>query len=266
MPATISEAADDGEVVNDKVDLEAEPESTSKIQNRNIAASVIDETWLDQRKAVIHTLDISARHSFHAQATIQNFRQGIYTPNIDYHVGTIPAYLSSRLSQSPDPFLEHTILDLPSPHDYLEIVAQALKPNGSLIVFCPSITQINICVQKIKDQKLPFLLENILELGAGIGIGGREWDVRPVKPRALIKAEAKAKASRGGPEQIEELEAELSEVESTDADIVEDATVPLNVPERSETDSGWEMVCRPKVGGRVSGGGFLGLWRRMEQY
>ena len=26
----------------------------------------------------------------------------------------------------------------------------------------------------------------------------------------------------------------------------------------------WAMVCRPKVGEMVVGGGFLGLWRRME--
>lgn len=268
-PAIISESADDGEVAdpNDKVDLEAESESTSQVQNRNVAASVIGKTWMDQRKAVIHTLDISVRHSLHAQATIQNFRQGIYTPNIDYHVGTISAYLSSRLSQSPDSFLDHTILDLPSPHEHLEIVGQALKPNGFLIVFCPSITQINICVQKIKNQKLPFLLETVLELGAGIGVGGREWDVRPVKPRALIEAQAQArKASRGVAELIEGSVAESTEVGSSEADSVYGAVSPLKISESPEIDSGWEMVCRPKVGGRVSGGGFVGLFRRMEQY
>ena len=29
-------------------------------------------------------------------------------------------------------------------------------------------------------------------------------------------------------------------------------------------DNGWEMVCRPKVGIRISGGGFVGVWRRMS--
>ncbi|KAI9737699.1 MAG: hypothetical protein M1818_005703 [Claussenomyces sp. TS43310] len=208
--------------------------------------------YLSTRRAVINTLDISASNTSHARHVVRSFRHGIYYHNIDFHVGTIPDYISSRLEISPVPFLDHAILDLPSPHSYLDVVGQALKPNGSVVVFCPSITQINSCVLRVKEKKLPLLLETVLEVGAGVGVGGREWDVRPVKPRALVKAEAVARRNM--------VDGGESDPES---DINEETS---SAAEGKEASSGWEMVCRPKVGGRVSGGGFLGLFRSMVQY
>jgi tRNA (adenine57-N1/adenine58-N1)-methyltransferase len=204
------------------------------------------EAWKSSRRAVIHSLDISEQNSKHAQGTVKNFRRGVYYGNVDFHVGIISEYLSTRLAESPEPFLDHTILDLPAAHSHLEIVGRALKPNGSVVVFCPSITQINTCVQLVKQKHLPLLLETVLEIGAGVGVGGKEWDVRAVKPRALLKAEAETRDSP---------------VEGESA-----KTSPSDEFEVKTEDSGWEMVCRPKVGGRISGGGFLGLFRRMEQY
>jgi len=231
------------------------------------------KAYLPTRRAVVQTLDISLQHSSHAQLTIRNFRHGLYLHNINFHTGTIAEYLSSRSSSQatpePTPFLAHTILDLPAPHTYLDIVSQALKPNGVLVVFCPSITQIGKCITLISEKRLPFVLETVLELGAGIGVGGREWDVRAVKPRALLKAEAEAKlrtkreAKAGaqdgaGSEMVNgKRDDDVLEVEeSSHGDAVKEAT--------DNVDEGWEMICRPKVGGRVTGGGFLALWRRMS--
>lgn len=209
------------------------------------------EAYLRKRRAVIHTLDISAVHSRHAQSVVRAFRNGLYYHNVDFHVGTISEYLSSRLASTLEPFLEHTILDLPNPHSHFNNVAKALKPNGSLIVFAPSITQITTCVKLVRETRLPFVLESVLELGAGVGVGGREWDVRAVKPRALLKAEAEARR--------------LSE-ENEEAQMSSSADTGRSNSQNGEENAGWEMVCRPKVGGRVSGGGFLGLWRRMEDF
>ncbi|KAH8815930.1 S-adenosyl-L-methionine-dependent methyltransferase [Xylogone sp. PMI_703] len=208
------------------------------------------DAWRARRRAVVHTLDISKKHSKHAEGVVRNFRNGMYFPNVDFHVGNIRDYLTARLSQSKEPFLSHAILDLPGTHDYLSIIGEALLPNGSLITFCPSVTQIYNCTVVVKAQKLPFVLETVLELGGGIGVGGREWDVRAVKPRSLLKAEAQAR------EQIddEEYTPEDSNIE------------PLNSETSLKPESGYEMICRPKVGIRVRGGGFLGLWRRMESY
>lgn len=212
--------------------------------------AVAYNAWRANRRAVIHTLDSSARHSKHAEVVVENFRNGVYYPHVDFHVGSIEEYLSSRLTESNnEPFLGRAILDLPSTHLYMDIVGQALKSNGTLITFSPSITQVNVCVMHTKDKKLPFFLENVLELGAGIGAGGREWDVRPVKPRAILKAEAEAK-----------LPTEEGEVSG---DTLEEIPVP-GAP--VAPDSGWEMVCRPKVGVRTAGGGFVGVWRRTVNY
>lgn len=109
-------------------------------------------------------------------------------------------------------------------------MAKALKPGGSLLVFCPSVTQIIECIKDIKKRKLPLFMEKTVEVGSAIGVGGREWDVRPIKPRALQKSEI--------------LEAGL---ETAD-------------------DEGWEMICRPKVGVRIAGGGFVGQFQRIVNF
>jgi tRNA (adenine57-N1/adenine58-N1)-methyltransferase len=220
--------------------------------------------WRADRRAVIHTLDCSGRHSAHAEMVVKNFHRGVYYPHIDFHVGNIDEYLSSRLVETGDaPFLEHTILDLPGIHDYFEIVGKALKPNGSLITFCPSITQINAGVTFARQNNLPLFLERVVEVGAAIGVGGREWDVRPVKPRALLKAQAEEVKQFGNLEDTGEGSKDAAEgpkVTATEASANEEASV-IRTPATS--DSGWEMICRPKVGLRISGGGFVGVWRRM---
>ena len=199
-------------------------------------------TWRNNRNAIIHTLDISGEYQAHAQKVVKNFRSGMYFPHVDFHVSTINDYLTSRLKETNGaPFLDHAILDLPSTHSYLEIISKALKPDGTLITFCPSITQINQCVLLAKEEGMPLFLERVLEVGAGVGVGGREWDVRPVKPRAVLKAQEAAKAA---------------EEEATSA--MDNTTESLPAK-----DEGWELVCRPKVGIRVAGGGFLGLWKKI---
>ncbi|KAK0101385.1 hypothetical protein ONS95_006560 [Cadophora gregata] len=213
-----------------------EPGEDNAVQiDRNLA---VDKAWREARRAVIHTLDINATHSKHAAQVVKNFRNGLYFLNVDFHTGTIEDYLSGRLAESEDPFLDHAILDLPATHKYFEVVSKAMKANGTLIGFCPSITQINACVLLTKQKNLPFFLEKVIEIGGAVG--GREWDVRLVTPRAAKN--------------------ELGEKQNPVVDDAEGLKV-------SETpNDGGEMVCRPKVGGRVSGGGFVGLWRRITPF
>ncbi|RKF64225.1 tRNA -methyltransferase TrmI [Erysiphe neolycopersici] len=208
------------------------------------------EAWRAQRRAIIHTLDNQEKHSSHAAANIKGFRNGIYFPHIDFHHGSIEDFLTAKLAVTHNvPFLEHAILDLPSPHDYMEIVSSAVKDNGQLLVFVPSITQIIKASMLARDEKLPLALENVLELGGMIGTGGREWDVRPVRPRILKRAE-------------------LAEEESpkVNSDLLKQAgkTGELNVGDSSMNWKGWEMVCRPKVGVRITNGGFIGIWRKLS--
>lgn len=225
--------------------------------------------WISRRRAVIHTLDISESHSRHAQKTIQNFRGGMYLHNIQFHNGTIKDYLEPRI-KSEEPFIDHAILDLPNTHSYMDIVSQAIKINGTMITFCPSITQINACLELVKEQDLPLFLETVLEIGGSVGVGGKEWDVRRVKVK-----------SRKGPSQVEDVKLQHEDVSTTtgsESDFAHgsasEVDLPTDLPSAVITDIGaaaaadgegdgkWEMVCRPKVGVRVVGGGFVGLWRK----
>jgi tRNA (adenine57-N1/adenine58-N1)-methyltransferase len=201
------------------------------------------------RRAVIQTLDSCQQHSRHAEKVVQNFRHGMYYGDIDFHVGSINNYLVERLQvSSNEPFLDHAILDLPSTEDYFDIIGCAMKPGGTLLTFCPSITQITEGVLKVRGADLPFWLERVVEVGGGVGVGGREWDVRPVKPRAALKAE----------------QGILDETK-TSPPALEDTSRREQHSIAGGMDSGWSMVCRPKVGRQVVGGGFVAVWRRMVE-
>ncbi|PVH84736.1 hypothetical protein DL98DRAFT_558164 [Cadophora sp. DSE1049] len=217
------------------------PIEPTEVNNTQLEQNLaIDKTWREARRAVIHTLDINAAHSQHAAQVVKNFRKGLYFPNVDFHTGTIEEYISRRMAEPEDPFLDHAILDLPSTHEYFEIVSKAMKTNGTLIGFCPSITQINSCVLLTKQKNLPLFLEKVIEIGGAVG--GREWDVRLVTPRALKNESGEKKPAVDAVGEVED----------------------RKVSETSNNRG--EMVCRPKVGGRVSGGGFVGLWRRITPF
>ena len=211
------------------------------------------ELWKETRRAIVHTLDISSKHSKHAQKIVQGFRRGIYARNVDFHVGDVSAWIASQrvLRKSKDPFLTHVFLDLPSANSHIANIASAMHVNGLLAVFNPSITQIVECVDAIREHKMPYLIDQIIELGASTI---REWDVRAVKPRASLQ--------EGEREPIpafvdENIIASREEQQGRDQGLVEDL--------ERQGEEKWAMICRPKAGQRVLGGGFLGLWRRMEQ-
>ncbi|KAA8568301.1 hypothetical protein EYC84_007337 [Monilinia fructicola] len=265
-----------------------------KLSNKNQKRMELYDEWRSQRRAVIHTLDSDERHSRHAQRTIRNYRHGAYFPHIDFHVGSIHDYLSKRLEETNDVFLDHAILDIPGVQNEMEIVGKCIKPDGRLITWCPSITQHIKCLETVKGKKLPFVLDRVLELGSQLSTGGREWEVRSVKPRALIKAEKKkmqeklaqyeidetaaavdaffakiSKKAKGGSSAEVKNESELSKEDvKTSASESESESVPIQTGTGEEGDSidtsGWEMICRPKVGDRIAGGGFVGVWKKMD--
>lgn len=41
----------------------------------------------DERRAIIHSVDVSSKHSKAAKEMIQGFRQGMYLGDIEFHVG-----------------------------------------------------------------------------------------------------------------------------------------------------------------------------------
>lgn len=292
---------------------EIPPDILSIDPNEDSVKEKYDE-WRAQRRAIIHTLDINGERSRHAAANIKNYRGGMYFPHIDFHTGSIEALLSEKLAaKSNIPFLDHAILDLPSPEKYMKIVSQAVKERGYLLLFVPSITQINKAALFVRKMALPWSFENVLELGGSLATGGREWDVRFVRPRAFLKALAAEelktneyssevddtiketestesyKAENEGAESTENLDTPKEETESTlildsekqhvESDVnpgpeAEGTESAANLGTRNLTeesanrnvsgdDGGWEMVCRPKVGVRVTNGGFVGIWRKL---
>lgn len=223
-------------------------------------------------KPLIHTLDTSPHHSAHARKIFDQFRRGVYSHLVQFHVGTIPDYISTRLSTEKLPFLSHAILDLPAPHTYIDIISKALRMNGMVMVFCPSITQIITCLQTVKKEQIPLWLESVIEVGTSVGVGGKEWDVRSVKPRAILKAEAASKmeemTTNTDSSESPSIEESTTGIEAGDESMIHNnknvSVGEIGTKEAESSDSGWEMVCRPKVGSLIVGGGFIGLLRKKD--
>lgn len=234
------------------------------------------DAWKRSRRAVLHTIDVSAKYSKHARKTVRGFRNGLYADNVEFHVGDVSEWVCAELSRrssetvqdaaSPAvdensaqivPFLTCAFLDLPSTHTHLSTVASALRTDGILIVFNPSITQIAECVQKVKQETLPLFLEQALELGTNGSSGGREWDVRAVKPRANKKTDESASQPGEG---MTDAGSTTPGLEGEDASRQKEQALSNPVNDQHE----WSLVCRPKVGERVIGGGFLGVFRKMK--
>jgi hypothetical protein len=247
----------------------ADPKSTSTTAQESPDESVEQQTqqqqqqwdtWRAHRRAIIHTVDVSPKFSAHAEKIVRGFRRGIYAGNVDFYVGHVENWIAeqkkarasrSLLSNSPtvEPFLSYAILDMPSAHLRIPHVAPILKRDGILVVFMPSVTQVGDCVDLIRRQKLPFILEKVVELGSGIS-SGRLWDVRFA-----------VKKSRADPSSwTEAADSAETEEDSSDAGV---ESVPA-APEEAARQEESVLVCRPKVGARIVGGGFVGLWRRIE--
>ena len=216
-----------------------------------------------RRQAIIHSLDNLLEHSKHARKIVQGFRRGLYNSDVEFHVGDVSEWIDKefalRASNSTDSaegaFLSHILLDLPNSHSYAMKIVSALHVYGHLVVFAPSITQIVNWVDEIRKKKLPLQLDQVIELGRGIS-GGRQWDVRGVKPKALTRADSTRVVNLTNLVQNQMRESQ---------DGHEQATAKTSQARVDDEDFGWEMVCRPKVGEQVVGGGFVGLWKKEER-
>lgn len=160
------------------------------------------------------------------------------------------------------------ILDLPAVHEQLADVSRALLSDGILLAFCPSITQIVACVRTAKRERLPLYLEQVIEVGAGMS-AGRAWDVRLVRTRAGERQKNQEATAAETSAEREDPAGETSPLSgSKRAGDLEngsgDGGASGDGREHTASDmiDKWEVVCRPKLGDRVTAGGFLGLWRR----
>ncbi|KAL4811269.1 S-adenosyl-L-methionine-dependent methyltransferase [Aspergillus unguis] len=220
------------------------------------------DTWRAQRKAIIHTVEVSPVFSKHAEKLVRGFRRGIYAGNVDFYVGRVETWISEQLKSkaAPEPFLTHAILDMPSAHLRIPHVAPILKPDAVLAVFMPSVTQIADCVEIIKKHRLEFDLERVIELGTGLS-GGREWDVRI--------ATKKSKADPGWIEQGADSgsgSADAADAAATTgtSDEVVGAEAVAKAAAAVAKEAEDVLICRPLAGQMIGGGGFVGVWKKMQ--
>ncbi|KAK2793122.1 hypothetical protein FQN51_001355 [Onygenales sp. PD_10] len=210
------------------------------------------DSWRAQRNAILHTVEVSAKYSAHAEGVVRGFRRGIYAGNVDFYISSAEEWVKeqstrrSKEDSTVDPFLSHVILDMPSAHLRIPHVAPVMKDDAILLVFMPNVTQIGDCVEIIDKLGLPFVAEKVVELGTGLS-SGRLWDVRSVYKRSTGDI-------LGGKEAVgdETLDEKLDESSEGNTPAAEDTKVPEKV-----------LVCRPKVGEKIVGGGFVGVWRKM---
>lgn len=221
----------------------------------------VHENWRKNRRAVIHSLDISEKYSRRARDVVKGFRHGLYYHNTDFHVAAVSEWLENKLVEySGQPFLSHAILDLPNANSELAAVAKALRVDGTLVVFNPSITQITQCAIKVKEDSIPLELERVVELPTNGEAGGREWDVRAVRPKATSKPVEEESVSEGEDAIDENGDGERAGEAEEDVGRKEE----VRGPETAKENEGWYTVCRPKVGDRIIGGGFLGVFKKQR--
>ena len=114
---------------------------------------------------------------------------------------------------------------------------------------------------QVFGQRLQLEMERVIELGVNGGSGGREGDVRLARPKAARIVEEREREPTTEEDtckaQTERDETDGSK-EGEEAETYA-AGVQADVPQTKPV-----MVCRPKVGERIQGGGFLGAWRKMR--
>lgn len=192
-----------------------------------------------------------------AEKLIRSFRGGLYWPHISFYADGVSQFLAKQFeireqAGQPIRFVSYAALDFPDAHLELRRVAEALIDGGQLVIFCPSVTQIGECVKYIQQHDISLNLQNVVELGEGIS-SGRKWDLRLVTPRF------------GGTDSVNSTPSHPNEsmTQLEEEEVVPEATTsPAEHPVTKSREQ--VMVCRPKVGDRVVGGGFVGLWRKTQ--
>lgn len=254
--------------------------------------------WKQTRRAVVHTVEDIAATSRHAEKVVQGFRQGLYWPHVDFHRAEVGQWVESQLAgRGGEPFLNYVFLDLPNVQQRLQECFTAMRDGAKVLIFVPSITQVCECVKMIKTSQMRMTVENVVELGEGIS-NGRKWDVRAVTPRRLstpkqqqpVAAEADAvdpspdsttacqagdvdvlpsestevEAATNGNTTSTDSEAEMSETPDSSSGSESANSKPSSSPNGPKADQETVMICRPKIGETIVGGGFVAVFRKMS--
>ncbi|EXJ78116.1 hypothetical protein A1O3_09277 [Capronia epimyces CBS 606.96] len=255
-----------------------DPQRSELADKRDIQNSIIQEwnRWKERRRAVLHTVEKVVANRFHAEKIVRGYRQALYWPHIDFYAGDVKDWVEEQfklrrarkwnlLSRTEDSFLDYVLLDMPGVHKQLTHVHSAMRDGAKLVVFVPSVTQIGDCARVIQEGSLPLTMETVLELGEGIS-SGRRWDVRMVMPRRAKDTPKSATSTLAEQSESESENEKLATANMRDGDnsVGQDSADATAVPLPDEQQDEPVMVCRPLVGERTFGGGFIALFRKIS--
>lgn len=169
---------------------------------------------VSKRGALLHLIDRNEAHLKMGAWNVCNYKRGRYSEDVEFEVSELPL----EWLKGNEYMFHGVFLDLPDPELYLQDIARQMALDATLIVFCPSVTQILKCREviaekKVQGDKIDLSLVKTVELPPGNGGGTREWDVNSVLTR-----EKNMKVA----------------------------------------------ICRPKVGSKVVGGGFVGVFKKLS--
>lgn len=162
-----------------------------------------------ERGAVLHSVDRNSTHSRTGRHNVRDFRRGMYLGDVEFHIYDSPELWlkdhgdfwasksqlesadgteiqnqrntdSDDTFESPGAFLSAAFLDLPAPDASIDALASRLLVDSPLIVFCPSVSQIQDMAEHVRlHESVDLSLVNTVELMPGIAGGSmRAWDVR----------------------------------------------------------------------------------------
>ena len=109
-----------------------------------------------------------------------------------------------------------------------------------------------LVLQDIYRNCLPLVLDQVIELGHGL-TGGRLWDLRLAESKLSRRLKDNDDEPIGNEEVVDTLNA------------VDDDKRTEAVPKVPLTQQDLKMVCRPLVGDRIRGGGFLAVWKKLKK-
>jgi tRNA A58 N-methylase Trm61 len=241
--------------------------STPQAQPQDALAQAWTE-WKQGRSAVLHTVEKVVANRYHAEKVVRGFRQGLYWPHVNFYAGDVKTWVQEQLEQrrgrnwsfskAEPEFLDHVLLDMPGVHTQLKHVHAAMREGAKLVVFVPSITQIGECARVVQEGSLPLTMDKVVELGEGIS-NGRRWDVRMVMPRKRSDAAAESENEKSLPAGQDGDGTNVGPQDSEDA-----APPSPSILDEAMAQDEPVMVCRPLVGERTFGGGFVALFRKVS--
>ncbi|KAF5117326.1 hypothetical protein DV454_001144 [Geotrichum candidum] len=171
-----------------------QPQAASEPNPEGSEAASTDSTGPELRKAILHSIDRNHSFSRTGRHNVRDFRHGMYRDNVEFHVCESPeAWLTNNETSgswkalaNTSNFLHGAFLDLPSPDSSIDAIARHLAVNAPLVVFCPSVSQIQNMVEHVRVcPDLDLTLVNTVELMPGMGGGSlRAWDIRSTVARS----------------------------------------------------------------------------------